>query len=83
MSDFSATRLRGNLREVIDASEHLIGLVDDALSRLGQLNIPLCSLKQLNAKLLFQLPDLLAQRRLADVEADCGAAEVQLFGDGH
>jgi hypothetical protein len=36
-------------------------------------------LKELNVQFLFQLPDLLTQRGLADVQAYSCTAEVQLF----
>ena len=44
---------------------------------------PLGSLKELHAQLFFQLPYLLAQWRLGHVQAQCGAAEGQLFSHSH
>lgn len=38
--------------------------------------------EELHAQVAFQQPDLLAQRRLGDVHAFGGPAEVQFLGDG-
>jgi hypothetical protein len=40
------------------------------------------SLKELDAEFLLELSDLLAQGRLTDVQAYCGAAEVQFLSYG-
>jgi hypothetical protein len=39
-------------------------------------------LKKLNAEFFLELPDLLAQRRLTDIQPQSGAAEMQFFGYG-
>src|SRR5215510_1940016 len=52
-----------------------------SLSGFCQANFTLCAREELNAELLFQLPDLLTQRWLADVEPDGSSAEVQFFRD--
>jgi len=36
-----------------------------------------------DAELLFELPDLLAERRLADMKPLRGQSEVQAIGDGY
>ena len=41
------------------------------------------AVEQRDAQLLLELPDLLAERRLRDVQARRGPAEVQLLGDRH
>ena len=46
-------------------------------------DLALRSLEELNAEFLFQLPDLLTQWRLADVQAYGGTAEVQFFSHRH
>ena len=63
-------------------AEYLVSLIDDSSSRPGQPDFTLRSIKQLDAKSFFQLADLLAQRRLADMQAYCGTAEMQFLGDG-
>ena len=39
-------------------------------------------MEEADAEILLEPADLLAERRLRDVKALCGATEVQLFGDG-
>ena len=51
-------------------------------ARLRQPHRALVALEQLRAQFRFQRLDLLAQRRLADVQALGRAREVQLLGDG-
>jgi hypothetical protein len=39
--------------------------------------------EELEAEVALELPDLLGERRLGNVQALGGASEVELFGDGH
>jgi len=83
MTDFALTRLRGDSREMIELAKYLVGFDNDALSGFRQTDFPLGSMKELDAEVFLELPDLLAQGRLTDIEANCRAAEVQLFRQSH
>jgi hypothetical protein len=66
---------------VIDSGQHLVRLFDDSLSSLGKTNVSLRSLEDLDAEFFLKLPDLLAQGRLADVQAYGGVAEMQFLSE--
>jgi hypothetical protein len=83
MTDFSATRLRCDFREVVDLTQDSIGFVNDSPARVRKSDLLLVSVEKLYSEFLLQLADLLTQRRLADVEAYGGAAEVQFFSYRH
>jgi hypothetical protein len=83
MADFAFPRLSRNSREVIDLTEHLMGFADDALAGFRQSDFSFGPLKETNPELFFQLTDLLAERRLADIQSNRGAAEMQLFRHCH
>jgi hypothetical protein len=68
---------------MINLSEHLVGFIDNPLSGLRQEYDSLRSLKELDSEFIFQLSNLLAQRRLTDVQTQCGTAEVQFFSHGY
>ena len=57
-------------------------IVEEQRTRLRQAHGALVALEQLRAQFRFQRLDLLAQRRLADVQALGRAREVQFLGDG-
>jgi hypothetical protein len=57
-------------------------IVEEQRARLRQPHGALVALEQLRAQFRFQRLDLLAQGRLADMQALGRAREVQLFGDG-
>jgi hypothetical protein len=82
MSDFAFAGLCGHPRKVVDLTEHLMGFTDNSLSGSRQSHFPLRSLKKADAQFLFQLPDLLTERGLADVQTDGSTAEVQFLGNG-
>jgi hypothetical protein len=79
VSDFAGAGLCRYFRKVLHTRKHLIGFVDHSLPGLCQTYFPFGSLKELNVQFLLQLPDLLTQRGLADVQAYSRTAEVQLF----
>ncbi len=54
----------------------------ESRARRSQLHPALAALKQRNLHLLLETDDLLAQRRLGDVEPGCRPSEVKLLGDG-
>jgi hypothetical protein len=82
VSDFSASGLSSDFREVIDLAQNSIGFVNDSLARFGKANLPLIPVKEFNTEFLLQLAYLLTQGGLADVETDCGAAEMKFFSHG-
>src|SRR6185369_11294221 len=49
-------------------------------ARVGELDAALVAVEEAHAELLLELADLLADRRLGDVQPLRGAAEVPLFG---
>lgn len=48
----------------------------------GEFDVPAGPVKQRHPELAFEPADLLAQRRLGDVQSFRGPAEVKLFSDG-
>jgi hypothetical protein len=69
MTDRAFARMRCDIGKMINLPQHLIRLVDDAASSLGQLHFTFGSLEQFYFEFFFKLPNLLAQRRLADMQA--------------
>ena len=57
-------------------------LLEERLPGGGELNLAAGAHEQLRAEGALELADLVAQRRLGDVEPRSGAAEVELLGDG-
>ena len=47
---------------------------------LGELHLALGAMEERDPKLFFELPDLMAERRLAEIQPFGGAAEVERFG---
>ncbi len=68
---------------MVDLAENLLSLGDDALARFRQSYLALGPIKQTHTKFFLELADLLAEWRLADAQANGGAAEVQLFRNSH
>src|SRR6185312_2860820 len=73
-----ASGLPGPLRE----QEHAPGLLEHRGSGIGQGDLARGPVQQVDAELLLELANLLADRGLGDVEALGGTAEMQLLGDG-
>ena len=75
-----------DLADGVDGHAHLgqqVGrLVHQRLARHGQLERARGARKQAHAQFAFQFHDLLAQRRLRDMQALGGAAEAFLLGNG-
>src|SRR5262245_51129631 len=82
MPDLPFAGLSGNPCKMVDLTKHLMRFSNDTFPRFSKPDLALRSLKKLNPEFFLELTDLLAQRRLTDVEADCGSAEVQLLRDG-
>jgi hypothetical protein len=57
------------------------GLGVEGASCGSEADVPLAPIEKFGSHLTFQPPDVLAQRRLGDVQALGGSAEVQLVGD--
>src|SRR4051794_31478973 len=66
----------------VGGAQHAARLLEQRTARGGQRDAALRAVEEPDAELLLELADLLADRRLGDVEPLRGAAEVQLFGDG-
>ena len=66
---------------MVHLTQDLLRLADNPLSCLGQPHFTFRAFEEFDPEFLFKLPDLLAQRRLADAQPDRGAAEVQLLGN--
>jgi hypothetical protein len=73
---------RRQLRGMVSLRENHPSFVDEHCAGLGQLHLPFGSLKQCYAQLFLELPNLLAERRFADMQALGGLAEVQTLCDG-
>jgi hypothetical protein len=54
-------------------------LDQERLAGRSESNAPTCSLEEANAELVFEAPNLMAQRRLRDAKSSGGATEVELF----
>lgn len=78
---FSLLRVTRGFSRVPSLYHQLPGFVDENCSRFCQLHMPLVAHKKRNAKVIFQLPDLAAQRRLRHVKLLRRFAEVQIFSD--
>jgi hypothetical protein len=68
---------------MIGLGEYQSGPLRRRCARLGESHLPLRPVEQLDAQLVLELSDLLAEWRLADVELFGGLSEVQAVSDGH
>jgi len=82
-SQASAPRRLDGLDDALCLVEQSTALCQKGLTCRCELYLPTRSLEQSHAELLLELTDLLAERRLRDVQSCCGAAEVKLLRDGH
>ena len=60
----------------------LLGVAVKAAACLGEGDLPGAAVKQLEPQLMLQLPDLLGQGRLGDVEGVCRSSKALLFSNG-
>ena len=67
---------------VVRLVEEATGQVDEEAARFGQLHAAAGAIQELDAELLLESPDLLAERGLGDVLSLGRPSEVQLLGDG-
>ena len=74
---------RRRLLHVLRDGQELAGLDEEPLPAGGERHMPGVPDEQLCSELLLQLPDLLGQGGLAQVQLGGGAPEVQLVGDRH
>ena len=68
---------------MIEATEDVFRLAQEHAAGVRQRHVMTAPIEQRDANFGFELPDLLAQRRLRGVEPGGGAREVQLVGDRH
>jgi hypothetical protein len=73
---------RHDALELLDALDDATRLVEQQRAGGRQLDAPRGADEQLDAQRGLERLDALAERRLRDVQARGGAAEVQLLGDG-
>jgi hypothetical protein len=81
----SRTAGRGLLRSHqrrVEAGDHVTCLVEQRPAGARERDLPAGALEQLHPELDLAPAHRLAQRRLGDVQVQCGAAEAQPFGDG-
>ena len=67
---------------VVELREDRAGLLQEEAPRLREPDAPPVPFEQRRAQLVLDRLDLLAERRLAHVQAARGPAEVELLGDG-
>jgi len=72
----------GALGGALERRERERCLLEERLPGGGQLDLPAGASEQFCAEGALELSDLVAQRRLGDVEPRGGTAEVELLGDG-
>ena len=66
--------------EHFDLAQHGARLIHQQQTRLSEQHFTTGALQQHHAQLVFQLADLTAQRRLADVAGICRTAKVAMLG---
>ncbi len=69
-----------HLLEHFDLAQHGARLIHQQQTSLGEQHLATRTLQQHDAKLIFQLADLPAQRWLANVTGVCRSSEVTMFG---
>jgi hypothetical protein len=72
----------GALSGALERGERQGRLLEERPTRGGELDVAAVTHEQVGPKRPLELVDLVAQRRLGDVEARCGSAEVELLRDG-
>src|SRR5688572_366268 len=80
LADFTLVHAQRQVRRVRGVRENDARLLDEQLAGVGQLDVPFRAVEQRDAQLRFQLADLLAERRLAEVEPLRRVAEVKRVG---
>lgn len=85
-----AQTARRAMTHVVDAEPRHFDLLQDTPRlgqedgpRLGERDGPVRPVQQTYPELLFELADLLADRRLRNVQSCCGPAEVQVLRDSY
>lgn len=73
---------RGSARRgegALAVSERELSLYEEGLARVGELDRPACAVDELDFELVFELTNLLAERRLRHVKTFSSSPEVALF----
>ena len=65
---------------MVDATEDVFRLAQEDTARVRQRHVMTAPIEERDANRRFELPDLLAERRLGGVQPGRGAREVQLVG---
>ena len=68
---------------MLDATEDVLRLAQEDAAGVRQRHVMTAPIEERDANLRFELPDLLAERRLRGVQPGGGAREVQLVGHRH
>ena len=82
LPDLSPGRAGHDVPGALGLGERCPRLDEERAPGVGQLDPPVRAMKQVDPQFLLQATDLLAERRLGDVKASRGSAEVQHVGHG-
>jgi hypothetical protein len=74
-------RLAGETSCMFDTTQDVLRLLRKGPSGIGERNMMAAAIQELNADELFELANLLAQRRLRGAKARCSPREVQFLCD--
>jgi hypothetical protein len=81
--NFAPQRSTRGEHPALDLHEDLPRMFEKQSTGAGQPHPPSVAIEQLDLDLFLELLDLLAERRLRDVEPLCRTREIQLFSDGN
>ena len=82
LADLALIHARRQVGRVRGLRQDDARLLDEHPAGFGELDVALGPVEQRDTELVFQLPDLLAERRLAEMQPLGGAAEVKRVGHG-
>jgi putative acetyltransferase len=82
-AELAAADGAGFVEVALDVAEGAPGAVEKGSARGGEADGARGAEEERRAEYLFELADLLRERGLGEVEAQGGASEVKLFGDGY
>jgi hypothetical protein len=82
LGNFAMARTLGQFRRMFGLGEDEASLVNECFSRLREVHVAFVAIEEPDPELILELPDLLTQRGLADVEAFGGMTEMQTLRDG-
>jgi len=82
LPDLSTGRAARDLRRALRLSQRQPRFGQERSAHVRQLDPSIRSMEEADAEVTLEATNLLTERRLRDVKALCGAAEVQLFRHG-